>query len=307
MSQMHTDGKPVVVLNSIRTISICGLATRNDGTLEKLEIKRIDPDSSKKHFYQPLCANDSLCLSAIPSPPQSSLPPDGNIELSLQIGDVLGENDRNIVYAVEVTNADELACYVPPLVMKVAKLFKGRNLSEEAGMYQDLECLQGSVIPRCYGYFCTTVDHTQLSITPWDGPDCSHPRTFDPHVPPHPAAPLSMMLLERLGEPIPTGSRIESETIRRDLVDMHDELARFGIECIDWRLGNLLSAPPSPPGLPGLPSPNHDHLYSIRIFDFEFSIRTNTPHDALNAEAKVHVDNLVYEIAYHQAPRPREF
>ncbi len=151
-----------------------------------------------------------MLLPAIPTPPQPELPPEGDVTLELRLGDVLGQNDRNIVYAVKVTNADKIPCYVPPLVIKVARLFKGRNLSEEAGMYQDLVCLQGSIIPRCYGYFSATVDQTQMTILPWDGPDCSYPRTFDPHVPPHPSAPLSVKLLERLGDPIPTGSYPET-------------------------------------------------------------------------------------------------
>ncbi|KAI0717911.1 hypothetical protein C8T65DRAFT_640357 [Cerioporus squamosus] len=222
----------------------------------------------------------------------------------MNIGDVLGQNDRNIVYAVRVANADKIPCYVPPLVMKVARLFKGRNVSQEAGMYKDLECLQGSIIPRCYGYFSAIVDHTQMSILPWDGPNCVYPRTFDPFVPPHPSAPLSILLLERLGDPIPTGNRVKSETIQRDLFDIHDELARFGVTHNDWRLGNFLSAPPSPPGLPGLPSPNHDHLYSVRLFDFELAIRTNASPSLLHSEMEAAVENMVEDIAYRPASRP---
>ncbi|RPD61675.1 hypothetical protein L226DRAFT_522480 [Lentinus tigrinus ALCF2SS1-7] len=216
MSQLYMYGKPVVALNSIQSISVCGLAKGNDGTSSKLELNCIAPDSSKKKFCPLLIGSSSnkTVLPEIPPPTQSRLPPDGDVMLELKLGDVLGQNDRNVVYAVTVTNADSVACYVPPLVMKVARLFKGRNVSEEAGMYRDLECLQGSIIPRCFGYFCTTIDHTQVAILPWDGPNCGYPRTLDPHNPPHPAAPLSMMLLERLGDPIPTGSGIEPENIK---------------------------------------------------------------------------------------------
>lgn len=193
-----------------------GIACCNDGTPASLEIKRTAPDSSKKKHYKLDPPDLEVVLPAIPTPPRIALPPDGAVRLELLLGDVLGQSDRNVVYAVRVTNADKISCYVPPLVVKVARLFKGRNVSEEAGMYQDLVSLQGSTIPRCYGYFSIPIDHTQMSILPWDGPDCTYPRgpdTFDPHVPPHPAAPLSMMLLERLGDPIPTGNYIFSETI----------------------------------------------------------------------------------------------
>ncbi|RPD61677.1 hypothetical protein L226DRAFT_570280 [Lentinus tigrinus ALCF2SS1-7] len=185
MSHTYMDGKPMMALNAMQSITIHGLATRDDGTPTKLEIKRTAPDSSKKKFF-PLLFNgsrDTTVIPEIPPPTQSRLPPDGDVMLELQLGDVLGQNDRNVVYAVRVTNADSVACYVPPLVMKVARLFKGRNVSEEAGMYQDLECLQGSIIPRCFWYFCATIDHTQVAILPWDGPDCEYPRKLDPHIP----------------------------------------------------------------------------------------------------------------------------
>ena len=192
-----------------------GLSKRNDGTLEKLGIKRVAPDSSKKKIYKEISDGfGAYRLPAIPDLPPSSPTPEGTITLELKVGDILGRSDRNLVYAVTITNTDKLDCYVPPLVMKVAKYSKGRNVSEEAGMYQDLECLQGSVIPRCYGYFFTIIDRTQLSILPWDGANCRYPRVIDRYDPPHPAAPLSIMLLERLGDPIPTGNGKISEEIR---------------------------------------------------------------------------------------------
>ena len=73
----------------------------------------------------------------------------------------------------------------------------------------------------------------------------------------------------------------------QELLDMHDELARFGVSEIDWRLANFLSAPPSPPGLPSLPSPIHGHAYTIRMFDFEFTKRANLRVDSLNRQAKL--------------------
>ena len=191
-----------------------GLSKRNDGTPEKLEIKRVAPDSAKTMFYKFSVGSEAYRLPAIPDLPPSSPTPEGGITLELKVGDILGRSDRNLVYAVTITNTDKLGCSVPPLVMKVAKYSKGRNVSEEAGMYQDLECLQGSVIPRCYGYFFTIIDRTQLSILPWDGANCRYPRVIDRYDPPHPAAPLSIMLLERLGDPIPTGNGKISEEIR---------------------------------------------------------------------------------------------
>ena len=99
-------------------------------------------------------------IISLPSQILRNLPflPRVHVDLELRVGDLLGQSDRNFVYAVTVTNADKIDCYVPPLVIKVADLYKGRNVSEEAGMYRDLECLQGSIIPRCYGCFFTTIN-----------------------------------------------------------------------------------------------------------------------------------------------------
>ena len=83
----------------------------------------------------------------------------------------------------------------------------------------------------------------------------------------------------------------------QELLDMHDELARFGVSEIDWRLANLLSAPTSPPGLPSLPSPIHSHAYTIRMFDFEFTKRANLCVESLDRQAKLDIQDLLEEIA----------
>ena len=89
----------------------------------------------------------------------------------------------------------------------------------------------------------------------------------------------------------------------QELLDMHDELARFGVSEIDWRLANFLSAPPSPPGLPSLPSPIHGHAYTIRMFDFEFTKRANLRVDSLNRQAKLEIQHLLEVIASTPASR----
>ena len=141
----------VQALNAIQSILVEGFATSDNGTPEKLQLKRTPPDSAKTHYYKPLSEHDTYYLTAIPNPSQPSLFPEGHVDLELRVGDLLGQSDRNFVYAVTVTNADKIDRYVPPLVIKLADLYKGRNVSEEAGMYRDLECLQGSIIPIAMG------------------------------------------------------------------------------------------------------------------------------------------------------------
>lgn len=147
---------------------------------------------------------DGTYLPAIPEPPPSCLPPDGNEELHLTVSNQLSHNDRTSVFGVNVTNADLLGFYVPPLVIKVAAERKGRTLAQEAGMYRDLESLQGVVIARCYGYFRTVVNHLQMAIRPWDDFDAIDwpriPDKFDIFQMPNSCASLNVLLLERLGE-----------------------------------------------------------------------------------------------------------
>ncbi|KAI0030983.1 hypothetical protein K488DRAFT_71785, partial [Vararia minispora EC-137] len=42
---------------------------------------------------------------------------------------------------------------LPPLVVKVARRDRVGSLAREAWFYDEMECIQGSVIPRCYGWF----------------------------------------------------------------------------------------------------------------------------------------------------------
>ena len=195
----------------MQSLELSGIAMDNDGNPVILKLSRTVPDQEKRELYH-------VGKTNLPTPPPSRLPTDGTVALRLEITETLSRNTRNTVYGVRVLNADtELELYVPPLVIKVAAWFQGKNLCEEAGMYRVLESLQGIVIPRCFGYFRLAVDHTQMAILPWDGTACVYPRgphTFDLHRPPHPAAPLKIMLLERLGEHVPTGSGILNETLR---------------------------------------------------------------------------------------------
>ncbi|TFK83177.1 hypothetical protein K466DRAFT_589945 [Polyporus arcularius HHB13444] len=192
MSEACIPAKPVVALNTIHSIAVDGLACCNDGTPTKMEIKRTAPDCSKTMHYDWNSPNDETALlPAIPTPPQPELPPESRRRRYVGATSRRGLGTERPQLCVRCENHERRLDSL--LRATIGHQFKGRNLSEEAGMYQDLACLQGSIIPRCYGYFSATVDHTQMTILTWDGPDCSYPRTFDPHVPPHPSAPLSVL------------------------------------------------------------------------------------------------------------------
>ena len=55
---------------------------------------------------------------------------------------------------------------IPPMVIKVARRSYTRFIAREAWFYDELACLQGSVIPRCFGYFSAKLSE---DIAPeWD-------------------------------------------------------------------------------------------------------------------------------------------
>ncbi|KAI9068172.1 hypothetical protein FKP32DRAFT_177817 [Trametes sanguinea] len=104
---------------------------------------------------------------------------------------------------------------LPPLVAKISFEKKGLWLWEEACIYRTLESLQGVIMPRCYGYYRRFVNLQETSIIPWS-PKEAFPRsqeTFDIFNMPNTHANLSILLLERLGNP-PRQDRLEPPGLR---------------------------------------------------------------------------------------------
>lgn len=156
-----------------------------------------------------------------PARKPSILPPPGNVHLQLALGEQLGSGRTSTVYAVNpVSDAacSEIAGQYPPLVIKVGTQLSRRHIARDAWFYEELECLQGSGIPRCYGFFdaVLSADH---DILPWhnatkeeslDGSDDERKASkWDPPI----QRIVSILVLERLGDklplckPLPPGAR----------------------------------------------------------------------------------------------------
>jgi hypothetical protein len=115
----------------------------------------------------------------------------------------------------------------PPLIAKIAMKGKHEDLLREASIYNDLEQLQGMVIPRCFGYFDVEAREGEDCI-PWQAwqasmdRKCSDPQVFDStrevqegHEATASAGDkksgiyrFSVLLLERLGDKLPVGARL---------------------------------------------------------------------------------------------------
>ncbi|CAL1706326.1 unnamed protein product [Somion occarium] len=100
----------------------------------------------------------------------SRLPPPGNMKLHLAIGNKIGRGRVARVFEATVDldkSSPELASMaLPPLVVKISRREDAKKLAREAYYYEEMECLQGSVIPRFYGLFEATIP-PEVEFVPW--------------------------------------------------------------------------------------------------------------------------------------------
>ncbi len=181
------------LLDAVGCIELHGLARDNDGNRKVLTVPREDPLLAK------LGASDSdpkATLLPLFTPPSK-----GHTILSLSVVKKLDEDQHATIYQVCVANKVEGDDFVPPLVIKVAARLDGRRIADEGGIYDVLRPLQGAIVPRCYGYFRTKINHQEMTIKPWD-PECDHsePRPpLDIFNMPNVASSLNILLLEQVG------------------------------------------------------------------------------------------------------------
>ncbi|KAJ3927975.1 MAG: hypothetical protein NXY57DRAFT_566979 [Lentinula lateritia] len=217
-------------------------------TLPSLESGILDDDYAKRpeNFHR------VDVLEPHPNPP-FELPPAGNLSLHIQLGKMISEGRTGMVFDCECSipcGNETLEYQIPPIVVKLATQYHSEDMTKEAIMYEGLQCLQGSVIPRCYGFF-------QFRSTD----------LFD-------FGPMSILLLEKLGghltlgKPLPNGAESELETLCIDLASLH-------IIHNDLRYANILCVlSQEQGGLPSLPSPISGRSYRWRLIDLDRAYRT---------------------------------
>jgi len=156
----------------------------------------------------------TLKRSVLPDGPPpslpSTLPPPGDLQLSLSVEDLIGEGRCGTVFStypsllldpsnkpVEVLEPG--LPYLPSLVIKVADQAHIEDLATEASMYEEMENLQGVAIPRYYGWFEAELEPTwtvDLRSGENETPTSTH------------SGRLSLLLLERMGPLLPIGERL---------------------------------------------------------------------------------------------------
>ncbi|KAF7795798.1 hypothetical protein EIP86_006965 [Pleurotus ostreatoroseus] len=242
----------------------------------------------------------------VPERPPSTLPPPGNLAIRLELGSRIGHGRTSDVYevAIDVSNSSsELASLTfPPMVLKLSRSGRNKAMENEAYFYEEMELLQGIVIPRYYGFFkgeippdCVLAGESTASGLEYET-DCSHSvsgqgqagnkQSFDG------PRQVCILLIEKLGGTLPVGQRLPVE-LDIELLEMYSHLSLLGIDHVDIRHANILEAPLCPPGWPGLVSPRTNYGYRYRFIDFDNSLKTDRPMYVFNTYYRQYVHRLL--------------
>lgn len=185
--------------------------------------------------------DDKIFLASAPPRPESRLPPSRQLHLDVQLGAHVGHGRSSIVHALEDVKIEGLDAdtVVPPLVAKIARLDRTAWLAREAWFYDEMECVQGSVVPYCFGWFEVDVASSLKATS--DGPPTYNITPLEQHpvrnrdkekdlMPvfeqePHPMLIerarsrsergdiIAILILERLsGEMLPVGQKVPKKT-----------------------------------------------------------------------------------------------
>ncbi|KAI0054333.1 hypothetical protein BV25DRAFT_1833686 [Artomyces pyxidatus] len=278
--------------NSIKSVTLDALvqdSATNDFVPVALHRLTVPLDLVPARYHpRPDPQFDRLILESIPERPPSLLPPLGEAHLHARLGKFIGDGHSSVVFELDDVQLDSSSPdpqSVPRLVVKIARSNRLAALAREAWFYDEMECLQGSSIARCYGWFEVDLSSGQ-SVPAWSEHPVEDPdeRDFalesDKNV--HPdqlkrAARrdvLSILVLERLGERLQPGSH--PDDVQSDVMSLYEDVSHLGISIAqDVRRQNILEAPRDEPCLPSLPSPFTGRTHSWRVIDFELSVKIN--------------------------------
>lgn len=151
--------------------------------------------------------------------------------LKIQLTELLDEGGSSLVYAATAVGCDSAPLQLPPLVVKLARRCRRGHIAREAWFYDELYELQGSVIPRCYGWFDAPEDPKSFQGAAYAPDSDKDVNLGRPAYIPHPwsaeldelAKPkdrISFLLLERLGSRMPFNVPLSNELRYVPLVEV---------------------------------------------------------------------------------------
>jgi len=275
-----------MALNAISALTIHGLITDTEGTnipitlhhtvapLDLVPFLKLDKNFPPEDALGPFT----------PRPP-STLPEPGDLHVQLILGEEKGWGRSSFVHEADVLPTTTLPAHLPPLVLKVARSKRRAEIAREAWFYDELECLQGVVLPRCYGWFEAELAEGQSfgpstratrrsSDTEESNPEWRFKNSKQLTEMSHSRNYVSVLLLEKMGGKLPIGVPLGDDLVK-GIYDMFGEITELGVDHRDIRYSNMLAAPQGPTTLPSLPSPFTGRTYTHRIIDIESCEKTN--------------------------------
>ncbi|KAF9505045.1 hypothetical protein BS47DRAFT_580721 [Hydnum rufescens UP504] len=267
-------------LNAISALTIHGLITDSDGTNIPITVHRAVAPLDLVPFLNlaSVAARDRPPKPYIPRP-TSTLPEPGDLHAHLIFGEQKGWGRSSFVHEVNVLPTTTLPACLPPLVLKVARSKRRAEIAREAWFYDELECLQGVVLPRCYGWFEAELMEGQ-SFGPWmtatrrssdtesSNPEWRFKGSKQLKEMSESRNYVSVLLLEKVGSTLPMGVPLADDLVQ-GIYDIFGEIAELGVDHRDIRYSNILAAPQGPATLPSVPSPFTGRIYTHRIIDIE--------------------------------------
>ncbi|KAL4245663.1 hypothetical protein ABKN59_009522 [Abortiporus biennis] len=213
-------------------------------------------------------------LSEIPPAPHCLLPPPGRLSLHARLGTMLSQGRVGAVYRECYIHRNDQGFSIPPLVAKIANPLHAGDLAKEAAMYQEMLCLQGSAIPRCYGFF----KFRRLG-------------SFD-------FGPVCVLLLEKLGERLPLGQGPDSfpPSLVQHLRDVASDLIQLGIRHDDICFSNIL--------FPSLPSSFTKRAYGWRFIDFDLAVKIDNDVDTFQRFYDDYLGRVIDNIPFGYTVEP---
>lgn len=168
----------------------------------------------------------------LPARRPSTQPSAGSGSLRASLGGYISHGHSSMVFALKDVTIQNVPLEVapPPLVVKIARLNRVTSLMREAWFYDEMECLQGASIPRCYGYFemelhedstKAALEHLAMKYPSSDSRDINF--VLEREMMRGPLHPLlddrsrrkdvvAVLVLEKLGLPLPLGQSVPQET-----------------------------------------------------------------------------------------------
>ncbi|KAJ3509577.1 hypothetical protein NLJ89_g5146 [Agrocybe chaxingu] len=264
--------------NTISSITVSHITVAQLGSATQVGIKleRISPPLIQAKIHE----DEGFIREGGPPPRNASaLPASGSIEMHLEATRLIGRGGSGCIYAVTPSDirgpAGSEAIHPPPLVIKIAQGSEDcKLLTSEASMYEELEWVQGAIVPHCYGLFMGELEEGLiLRHTPEQCDD----KMFQFYLQTRPVdrepRRIAVLVLEELGKPLGKDN-FKGRDTRDEIRDMLNDLARLGVIHHDLQLDNILEAPAIPPGLPRLPSPLRDRTYGWQIIDWEYATKS---------------------------------